>query len=105
MKEHDVRMKVDFANVFFFFLFGASSIAIIWLAQKYLHKRSLADLGFRTKILKLSFIGFVMAVFWSALALCCTVAMSRQGAASAGADRPRASKPTLATARGQCRKE
>lgn len=61
-KEHDVRMKVDFANVFFFFLFGASSIAIIWLAQKYLHKRSLADLGFRTKILKLSFIGFVIGV-------------------------------------------
>lgn len=63
MKEHDVRMKVEFGNVFFFFLFGACSIAIIWLAQKYLHKRTLADLGFRTKILKLFFIGFSVGVF------------------------------------------
>jgi membrane protease YdiL (CAAX protease family) len=63
LKEHDVRMKVEFGNVFFFFLFGACSIAIIWLAQKYIHKRTLADLGFRTKILKLFFIGFSVGVF------------------------------------------
>ncbi len=63
MKAHDVRMKVEFGNVFFFFLFGACSIAIIWLAQKYLHKRTLADLGFRTKILTLFFIGFLVGVF------------------------------------------
>lgn len=63
MKEHDVRMKVEFGNVFFFFLFGASSIGIIWLAQNYLHKRTLADLGFRTKVLKLFFIGFIVGVF------------------------------------------
>ncbi len=63
MKNNGVRMKVDFGNVFFFFLFGASSIAIIGLAQKYLHKRTLADLGFRTKILKLFFIGFLVGVF------------------------------------------
>jgi membrane protease YdiL (CAAX protease family) len=63
MKEHDIRMKVEFGTVFFFFLFGTCSIGIIWLAQKYIHKRTLADLGFRTKILKLSFIGFGIGVF------------------------------------------
>lgn len=63
MKNNNVQMKVDFGTVFFFFLFGTCTIVIIWLAQKYLHKRSLADLGFRTKILKLSFIGFVIGVF------------------------------------------
>ncbi|AEA43017.1 CPBP family intramembrane glutamic endopeptidase [Fluviicola taffensis] len=62
MNNNGVRMKVDFGNVFFFFLFGASSIGIIWLAQKYLHKRTLADLGFRTKILTLFFIGFLVGV-------------------------------------------
>lgn len=61
-KEHDVQMKVEFGNVFFFFLFGASSIAIIWLAQKYIDRRTLADLGFRSKILKLFFIGFGVGV-------------------------------------------
>ncbi|WP_341905716.1 CPBP family intramembrane glutamic endopeptidase [Fluviicola taffensis] len=66
MKEHDVRMKVEFGNVFFFFLFGACSIAIIGLAQKYLHKRTLADLGFRTNGLSTTadfFIGFMVGVF------------------------------------------
>lgn len=63
MKDNGVRMKVDFGNVFFFFLFVACSIAIIWLAQKYIHKRTLADLGFRTKILTLFFIGFSVGVF------------------------------------------
>ncbi len=63
MKDNGVRMKVDFGNVFFFFLFGACSIAIIGLAQKYLHKRTLADLGFKTKVLKLFFIGFLVGVF------------------------------------------
>jgi len=66
MKEHDVQMKVEFVNVFFFFLFGACSIAIIWLAQKYLHNGTLADLGFRTKSLSAAadfFIGFLGGVF------------------------------------------
>lgn len=62
MKDNGVRMKVDFGNVFFFFLFGACSIAIIWLAQKYLHKSTLADIGFRTNVLKLFFIGFLAGV-------------------------------------------
>lgn len=65
MKNNGVRMRVDFGSVFFFFLFGACSIAIIWLAQKYLHKKSLADLGFRTKILSTTanfFIGFIVGV-------------------------------------------
>lgn len=62
MKDNGVRMKVDFGNVFFFFLFGACSIAIIWLAQKCLHKSTLADLGFRTNVLKLFFIGFLVGV-------------------------------------------
>lgn len=63
MKDNGVRMKADFGNAFFFFLFGACSIAIIGLAQKYLHKRTLADLGFRTNLLKLFFIGFLVGVF------------------------------------------
>jgi membrane protease YdiL (CAAX protease family) len=67
MNDNNVRMKVNFGNVFFFFLFGACSITIIWLAQKYLHKRTLADLGFKTKVLKLFFIGFMIGVFMSGL--------------------------------------
>ncbi len=63
IKDNGVRMKVDFGTVFFFFLFGACSIGIIWLAQKYLHKRTLADLGFRSKVLKFFFIGFLLGVF------------------------------------------
>ncbi len=67
MNDNNIRMKVNFGNVFLFFLFGACSIAIIWLAQKYLHKRTLADLGFRTNVLKLFFIGFMIGVFMSGL--------------------------------------
>jgi membrane protease YdiL (CAAX protease family) len=67
MNDNNIRMKVNFGNVFFFFLFGACSITIIWLAQKYLHKRTLADLGFRTKVLKPFFIGFMIGVFMSGL--------------------------------------
>ena len=65
MKDNNVRMKVDFGNVFFFFLFGATSIGIIWLAQKYLHKSSLADLGFRSNLLSTTkdfFNGFLVGV-------------------------------------------
>lgn len=65
MKDNNVRMKVDFANVFFFFLFGATSIGIIWLAQKYLHKSTLADLGFRSNLLSTTkdfFNGFLVGV-------------------------------------------
>ncbi len=63
MKEHDVHMKVNFGTVFFFFLFGTVSIAIIWFAQKYIRKRTLADFGFRTNGLKFFFIGFMVGVF------------------------------------------
>jgi membrane protease YdiL (CAAX protease family) len=63
MKNNGVQMKVDFGSVFFFFLFGACSIAIIGLAQKYLHKKTLADLGFRTNLLKFFFMGFLVGVF------------------------------------------
>ena len=45
-----LNFKVSFGNVFFFFLFGVCSIAIIWLAQKYIHKKPLAELGFRSKV-------------------------------------------------------
>ncbi|MBX7094488.1 MAG: CPBP family intramembrane metalloprotease [Flavobacteriales bacterium] len=67
MKDNNVQMKVDFGNVFFFFLFGTCTIAIIGLAQKFLHKSTLADLGFRTKILKHFFIGFLAGVLMLAL--------------------------------------
>ncbi len=62
MENNNTGLKVDFANAFFFFLFGCCSVAIIWLAQKYLHRGKLADLGFRTKVLKLFLIGFVVGV-------------------------------------------
>ncbi len=67
MKDNNVRMKVDFGNVFFFFLFGACSMTIIWLAQKYIHQKTLADLGFRSNLLKLFFIGFMVGVFMHGL--------------------------------------
>lgn len=62
MNNNGVQMKVDFGSVFFFFLFGASSIGIIWLAQKYIHKGKLTDLGFRTNLLKYFFMGFLVGV-------------------------------------------
>jgi membrane protease YdiL (CAAX protease family) len=58
----NLDLKVDFANVFFFFLYGSCSIGIIWLAQKYIHQRKLVDLGFKTKVFKLFFLGFIVGV-------------------------------------------
>jgi hypothetical protein len=34
-----LNFEVTFGNVFFFFLFGICSVGIIWLAQKYIHKK------------------------------------------------------------------
>jgi membrane protease YdiL (CAAX protease family) len=55
-----LKFKVTVGNVFFFFLFGACSIMVIWLAQKYIHKKSLAELGFRGKIWSPIGIGFIV---------------------------------------------
>jgi hypothetical protein len=44
-----LNFDVNFGNVFFFFLFGICSIGVIWLAQKYLHKKSYPNLGFNEK--------------------------------------------------------
>jgi membrane protease YdiL (CAAX protease family) len=62
-ESNNINMDATFGNVFFFFLYGACVIAIIWGAQKYIHKGKLADLGFRTKIAKLLFLGFLFGVF------------------------------------------
>lgn len=55
-----MNFKVNFANTFLFFLFGSCSIAIIWLAQKYIHLRKLEDLGFQSKIIKHFIFGFLI---------------------------------------------
>jgi membrane protease YdiL (CAAX protease family) len=55
-----LNFKVTFGNVFFFFLFGVCTIAIIWLAQKYIHKKPLSELGLRRKIWLPSIIGFII---------------------------------------------
>lgn len=55
-----LNFKVTFGNVFFFFLYGGCSIVIIWLAQKYIHKKRLSELGFQGKIWLPSLIGFLV---------------------------------------------
>jgi|GEM_PF-3380278 len=55
-----LNFKVTVGNVFFFFLFGVCSIGIIWLAQKYIHKKPLSELGFRGKIWLPSIGGFIV---------------------------------------------
>lgn len=55
-----LNFDVTFGNVFFFFLFGISSIGIIWLAQKYIHRKKLSELGFRGKIWATILIGFII---------------------------------------------
>lgn len=61
------NFKVALPNIFFFFLFGIASTSIIWLAQKYIHKAKLLDLGFRTKVFKYLLIGFVFGVLKNGL--------------------------------------
>lgn len=55
-----LNFDVTFGNVFFFFLFGICSIGIIWLAQKYIHKKKLSELGFQGKIWSTILIGFII---------------------------------------------
>lgn len=55
-----LNFDVTFENVFFFFLFGICSIGIIWLAQKYIHRKKLSELGFRGKIWAAILIGFII---------------------------------------------
>jgi membrane protease YdiL (CAAX protease family) len=62
-----LNFKVTFSNVFFFFLLGTSSITIIWLAQKYIHKKSLSELGLKRKILLPSIIGFIVGAIFVSL--------------------------------------
>lgn len=58
-KNNNLNLEVDLANIFVFLLFVACSTSIIWLAQKYIHKAKLFDLGFRTKVFKFLIIGFL----------------------------------------------
>jgi membrane protease YdiL (CAAX protease family) len=60
IKEHTgLNFKVAFGNVFFFLLYGVCAIAIIWSAQKYIHKKKFSELGFRSKILWPTILGFI----------------------------------------------
>lgn len=54
------NFDVSFGNVFFFFLFGICSIGIIWLAQKKIHQKKLAELGFQGKIGRTILMGFII---------------------------------------------
>jgi membrane protease YdiL (CAAX protease family) len=55
-----VNFKVTFSYIFFFFLLGVCTITTIWLAQKYIHKKSLSELGLSRKIWLPAIIGFVI---------------------------------------------
>lgn len=57
-----LNFKVSAGNVFFFFLFGLCSILIIWLAQKYIHKKKLSALGFKGRLWSPLLIGFIVGV-------------------------------------------
>jgi len=46
-----LQFQFEFGPVFLFFIYGASVVLIVWLATKFLHRRSLADLGFRAGFL------------------------------------------------------
>ena len=58
-----LNFKVSLGNVFFFFLFGISSIAIIWGAQKYIHLKPLRELGLRSPLLYPVTFGFFTGAF------------------------------------------
>jgi membrane protease YdiL (CAAX protease family) len=55
-----LNFNVTFGNIFFFFLFGICSIGIISLAQKYIHRKKLSELGFQGKIWATILIGFII---------------------------------------------
>lgn len=68
IREHSGQnFDVSFGNVFFFFLFGVCSIGIIWLAQKYIHQKKLAELGFQGKIWRTTLVGFIVGAILVAL--------------------------------------
>lgn len=55
-----LNFDVSFGNVFFFFLFGICSIGIIWGAQKFIHKKKISELGFKSKIGSTLLVGFTI---------------------------------------------
>ncbi len=57
-----LNFKPSFGLIFFFFLFGICSIIIICLAQKYIHQKPLSQLGFKSKIGRDLFLGFLLGV-------------------------------------------
>lgn len=63
----NLNFKVTFGSVFTFFLFGVCTITIIWLAQKYIHKKTLSELGVSRKIWLPSLIGFIVGVTIAAI--------------------------------------
>lgn len=55
-----LNFKVTFGIVFTFLLIGVCTTTVIWLAQKYIHKKSLLELGLNRKIWLPSLIGFII---------------------------------------------
>ena len=55
-----LNFDVSFGNVFFLFLFGICSIGIIWSAQKFIHKKKITELGFKSKPWTTIIVGFVI---------------------------------------------
>ena len=62
-----LNFKVTFGIVFTFFLIGVSVTTVIWLAQKYIHKKPLSELGFSRKIWLPSLIGFILGTIMFSL--------------------------------------
>ncbi|PKH50767.1 hypothetical protein CXF68_08725 [Tenacibaculum sp. Bg11-29] len=62
-----INFKVTFGIVFSFFLIGVCTTTVIWLAQKYIHKKPLSELGFSRKIWLHSLIGFILGIIMFSL--------------------------------------
>ena len=62
-----LNFKVTFGIVFTFFLLGVCTTTIIWLAQKYIHKKTLSELGLNRKIWLPSLIGFILGTIMFSL--------------------------------------
>ena len=57
-----VNFQFEFWPVFLFFLYGATVVLVVGLAMKYLHRRNLADLGFRAGFLVPMVLGSLLGI-------------------------------------------
>lgn len=57
-----LNFKPSLGLIFFTFLFGLCSFIVIWLAQRYIHQKPLSQLGFKSKIGRDVFLGFLIGI-------------------------------------------